>query len=336
MGNFLQSILASPPVMRTMNYLLGHYVTIYMIHRPQPDNHAYEGLTQHLLDECLGYAKAAGFEFAYIDDLVADALAGKKRQRPTMCFTLDDGYQDQVDELVPVLLRHDAKPTLYTIVDMLDRIDWPWDAKLNYAVWNSTRSHPDFCFNERRFQLDLTTAAARTHSRRQLTRMGKTLSVKDLNDFVRAALAALAMELPLIAPPEYQPAAWESLRAAERQGLRIGSHACSHHVFAALSDTDVSDELQRANRRLAQEINNPSQVFCYPSGTRNDFFPRHTQLVQAEGFIGALTAMPGNIHLRYIQKNPFAIKRHSFPNSFDKFVRYSSWLEYIRSSIEQV
>lgn len=336
MGRFLQSTLASPKVMRLMNFLMGHYVTIYMIHRPQPDSHAYEGLTQALLDECLSYAKDAGFEFAYIDDLVADALAGKKRQRPTICFTLDDGYQDQVNELVPVLLRHDAKPTLYTIVDMLDRIDWPWDAKLNYAVWNCALTQTRFHFQGNDFQLDLTSATARTHSRRQLTRMGKTLGAADLNQFVQAALAALALELPTTAPASYNPASWESLRAAEQQGLRIGSHACSHRVFAALSDAEVSAELQRANKRLAQEIKNPARVFCYPSGTNSDFFPRHAELVKAEGFIGALTAMPGNIHMRHIQKNAFTIKRHSFPNSFEKFVRYSSWLEYIRSSIEQV
>lgn len=333
MSRFLQSTLASPRVTRLMNLLVGHYVTIYMIHRPQPDNGAYEGLAPALLNDCLIYAKEAGFEFAYIDDLVADALAGNKRQRPTICFTLDDGYQDQVDQLVPVLLKHDAKPTLYTIVDMIDQIDWPWDAKLNYAVWNCAEPHVEFSFQGMSFQLDLTNPTARTHSRRQLTRFGKTLLSSVLIQFVQDALAALAIEIPTSAPSTYRPAIWESLRAAEQQGLRIGSHACTHQVFAALSDAQVSAELQRANVRLAQEIKNPSLVFCYPSGTNQDFFPRQAELIKAEGFIAALTAIPGNMRLQHIQKNPLYIKRHSFPNSFEKFVRYSSWLEYIRSSI---
>lgn len=333
MSRLLQSTLTSPRLTRLMNFLVGHYVTIYMIHRPQPDNGAYEGLAPRLLDDCLNYARKSGFEFASIDEVVADALAGNKRERPTICFTLDDGYQDQVDQLVPVLLQHDAKPTLYTIIDMIDRRDWPWDAKLNYAVWSSALSPVEFQYQQKQFKLDLTNPVARTHSRRQLTRFGKTLSSADLEQFVQNAVAALAVELPTTAPATYTPASWESLRAAELQGLRIGSHACSHQVFAALSDAQISAELARASQRLAQEIKNPSRVFCYPSGTTQDYLPHQAELVKAAGFIAAVTAMPGNMRLQHIQEKPLHIKRHSFPNSFDKFVRYSSWLEYIRSSI---
>ncbi len=334
MDTILHRLLASPGITALMNFMVGHYVTIYMIHRPQPLDGAYEGLTPALLEECIVYAKKAGFEFAAIDEILTDALAGRKPKRPTLCFTLDDGYQDQLDELVPVLLRHNCKPTLFTIVDMTDGNIWPWDAKLSYAVWNSLQPQASFQFSDTKFDLALDHQAARIRSRRQLTSFGKTLKSEQLHDFIQIALTALAFDPHTQIPATYRPASWASLRSAEAQGLRIGSHACSHQVFAALSDAQINIELERANNRLAQELKSPSRIFCYPSGTINDYAPHHSQLIKAQGLIGALTSTPGNTNLKQIQKNPFQIKRHSFPNSFEKFVRYSSWLEYIRSSIE--
>ena len=333
MGNFLQSALVSTPVTALMNRLVGHYATIYMIHRPQPDNGAYEGLSPALLDKCLEYATHNGFEFASIDDLVADALTGRKPRRPTLCFTLDDGYQDQVEQLVPVLLKHQAKPTLYVINDLIDQTDWPWDSKLSYALWQCRFNHLELPSQGERFQLDLSTPIARIQSRRQLTRFGKTLSSSALSQFVADAITALAVELPSQAPQAYQPATWDSLRAAEQQGLRIGAHACSHRVFSALSDDEIRTELTQSYQRLEQEVRHPSRVFCYPSGTAQDFLPRQINLVEQAGFIAALTSIPGNIRMQHIKQAPFQIKRHSFPNRFETFVRYSSWLEYIRSSI---
>ncbi|HSC68118.1 MAG TPA: polysaccharide deacetylase family protein [Cellvibrio sp.] len=316
-----------------MNSIVGHYVTIYMIHRPRPLDGAYDGVLPELLEECIVYAKSAGFEFASIDEVLDNAILQRKPRRPTLCFTLDDGYQDQLDQLVPVLLKHECKPTLFAIIDMIDGRDWPWDSKLSYAIWNTQETHLDFHFNGTAFSLDFIHAAARRNARRQLTRFGKSLNAEQLNSYVAALLTALRFELNSPPPSAYTPTNWESLRQAEAAGLRIGSHACSHRVFAALSDEQVIQELHHASARLACELANPSQVFCYPSGTLTDFSLHHSDLVQQTGFIGAVTSMPGNISQQHIRQNPFLVNRHSFPDSFEKFVRYSSWLEYIRSNI---
>lgn len=334
MSDLLYRTLTSKRIASLMNSVVGHYATIYMIHRPRPLDGAYEGVSPELLEECIVYAKNAGFEFASVDDVIQNAIAKQKPNRPTLCFTLDDGYQDQLDQLVPILLKHNCKPTLFAIVDMVDAVDWPWDSKLSYAIWNTLESHLQFRFNNMLFELDFSGPNTRRMSRRQLTRFGKTLSADQLANYVETLLAALNVEPNIQAPPAYRPSTWDSLRLAERAGLRIGSHACSHRVFSALTDSQVKHELQRAHDLLTRELVNPSRVFCYPSGTLNDFSLHHTALVkEMDFFVGAVTSMPGNINQQQIAQSPFLVKRHSFPGNFEKFVRYSSWLEYIRSSI---
>ena len=317
-----------------MNAILGHYVTIYMIHRPRPVDGAYEGVNPKILEQCILYAKKAGFEFSSIDEVVANSLSAKKPKRPTLCFTLDDGYQDQLDQLVPILLKHNCKPTLFTITDMVEGIDWPWDSKISFAIWNTKKNNINFSFAGYQFNLLLNTQDDRRQSRRQLIRFGKNLSSDQLAAYCKELLEVLGFELDQSAPLPYKPCTWESLRQAEKMGLRIGSHACSHRVFTSLSDAEVKFELTKAQQLLKQELNAPSKIFCYPSGTFNDFSINHSILVKETSFfIGAVTSMPGNTNQSKIRKNPFLINRHSFPDSYEKFIRYTSWLEYLRSKI---
>lgn len=334
MSDIFNQILTSPKISSLMNTIIGHYVTIYMIHRPKPLDNAYDGVSPELLEECILYAKKAGYEFASIDEVMSDALAGKTPKHPTLCFTLDDGYQDQLDLLVPVLLKHNCKPTLFAIVDMIDGNGWPWDSKINFAIWNTDKTRITFHFEDSEFDLDLSLPHLRRAARRKLTRFGKCLPSTALDNFMHALFTHLNFEPPTITPIAYQAPTWESLREAEKAGLIVGSHACSHRVFSALSDVQILDELARAHQRLTCELSHPSQVFCYPSGTAADFLQRHALLVEeTKYFIGAVTSIPGNISQSEIQKKPYLVRRHSFPESFEKFVRYSSWLEYIRSGI---
>ncbi|MEN0037246.1 MAG: polysaccharide deacetylase family protein [Cellvibrio sp.] len=309
-------------------------MTIYMIHRPKPTDDAYEGVSPELLEKCLTYANSAGYEFASIDEVITDALSGKKRKRPTLCFTLDDGYKDQLEQLVPVLLKHNCKPTLFAIVDMIDGTNWPWDSILSFAIWNTGKSKLNFMFENAEFNLDLSQPYSRRAARRTLTHFGKKLSSDALVNYMQLLLTLLDFSPTQEAPAAYRPITWSALRDAEKAGLRVGSHACSHRVFSALTDAQILDELQRAHERLKCELVSPSQTFCYPSGTLSDFSPHHTELIQKTGFfIGAVTSISGNTTHQNIRKSPFLIRRHSFPSSFEKFVRYSSWLEYIRSNI---
>lgn len=327
---WLLNALTSKPINRLMSSLLGPYVTIYMLHRPQSPDGAFEGISPAQLEQAIIYAKTMGFHFSSIDELVSDALAGKRQQQPTLCFTLDDGYQDQLDELVPVLLKHNCKPTLFVIANMVNGDDWPWDAKLAYAIWNT--SCPTLVINmegeEQTFLLD--SPEQRIAARRKLTSFAKRLSSDKLAGFLQLVLPALHIDLSK-PPARYQPATWQSLYEAEQKGLKIGSHGCSHKVFSSLSDEQILLELSQAKALLAQHLHSPSLVFCYPSGKAADFSDGHSHLLKAQAYIGSLNSIAGNPSFNNIRARPFDIHRHSFPNNLHTFIRYSSWLEYLRS-----
>ena len=141
------------------------------------------------------------------------------------------------------------------------------------------------------------------------------------------------VNVPESAPEEYAPATWEELRTCEQRGLRVGAHSRSHLVLSALSDEEILQELTYSKHRIESELNNPSRVFCYPSGTARDFSATHPRLVEQVGFSSAITTISKPTNLHMIRNNLYRIDRIGFPETFDKFVRYSSWIEVLRNKL---
>lgn len=333
MDKLLVHILGFKPLNRFIDKLLGHYVTIFMIHRSVAKDDSYQGLSPALLEQCLIYAQKNNYHFASLDEVVHNALNDIKPDRPTLCFTLDDGFDDQVQELVPVLLKYGVKPTIFVLSNFVDGVDWPWDSRLAYIVWNTQHTSGSFSYNGKNFELNFQTPQQKLKTRRALVKYAKHLSSKELDQFIDAASKELGVVTPSIATDIYKPVSWDTLRRYESLGLTIGSHACSHRVFSSLTMDEVESEVSHANARLKAELKSPSQVFCYPSGTAQDYSTKHAELIKEMGYIAAVSANPGNTTNKLIRQDLFNIQRHGFPLSFARFVRYSSWLEAIRSRL---
>lgn len=330
---FLLKLLSSYLLNSCVNKLLGHYVTIYMIHRPAAKDGLYHGLSHELLEQCLIYAKKQNYHFASLDEIVNDAIHGRVPSRPTLCFTIDDGFSDQVEELVPLLLKYDAKPTIFVLTHFVDGIDWPWDSKIAYIVNNTSCCLNYLSYNGVQFPLDFSSMENKILTRRSLVKYAKYLPSQELNNFMEVIAKELAVSPPLVAPALYTPTSWERLRHYESLGLKVGSHACTHRVFSSLALDTVKEELIQAKNRLEAELNLPSQVFCFPSGTDKDFSAVHADLVRELGYMAAVSATPGNNTMTSIKQTLYTITRHTFPNTLARFARYSSWFEVIRSKL---
>lgn len=333
MDRLIANLVAVSPLSNLAIKLLGHYVTIFMLHRPTPENKIYNGTCPKLLEKCLAYAQQKGFEFASIDEVVAMALRGEKPKRPTICFTLDDGYCDQLDLLTPVLLKYNAKPTIFVLSDFSDNNDWPWDAKLIYLSQNTPVATIAFEFDATPLALDFTNQSSRIISRRKLTSLAKHMADQRQDELLEILQAKLQLSLPKTAPQEFAPADWQSLRNYQKQGLNIGAHGRTHKVFNSLSFDKIREELFTSKDRLFAEVPQASNVFCYSSGTDADYSSTHCPLVADAGFIAAVSAKPGNTSLNAIKNDLFNIKRHSFPAKYEQFVRYASWFELLRSKL---
>lgn len=322
-------VLTSRPFGKLSHFLLGERATIFMLHRPPSTDGAYNGTSPDLLEACITYAKRKGYQFLSVDEIVRRALANEPLTAPTIVFTLDDGYQDQLDHLAPVLIRHQCDATLFVLAQMIDEQIIPWDATLSHCIWTTSSNDLHFTFQGTRFDHTLAVASKRIAARRALTRYAKQLSADQLVSFLKQVYDKLDVD-PSSAIHAYRPATWSRLRNAESQGLHIGSHGFSHRILTSLSDADALDEFTRAQALIARQISGSSRVFCYPSGGKGEYSEREISLLKNLGYYGAVTSVAGNPSLAHIKSSPFEIRRQSFPTDITTFARYCSWLEFIR------
>lgn len=332
MSRLAKNILTNEHIERVVASFLGNWATIFTLHRPPAANGSYEGTDPNFLAETLLFAKTRGYEFISIDELVTRALTGESLQR-CISFTLDDGFVDQLDSLVPVLLQFEAKPTLFVITDMVDGVLWPWDNQIAHLCWYAKAARYQFEWQGEVVELDLLNSESRKKNRRMLTRMAKGMKRGQIQLLLNQLQSTLQVILPITPPQEYQPVSWEQLRHFEQKGLYIGCHAKTHFTFSALSDEEITSELHHSKLRLETELVKPSAIFCYPSGTQRDFDEHHEAIVQRAGFIGAVSTHSKNTSTQAIQAAPFRIQRIGMPQDLSLFTRYISWFEYMRGRI---
>lgn len=333
MNRWIRRAMTSRGLERCFTALSGPYVTIFMLHRPLPGDRSYNGTSEELLEECLQFAVSHKYDFIALDDLVDRAMQGQRIRRPTLCFTLDDGYSDQVTRLIPVLLKYGAKPTLFVITDFIDGIGWPWDAKISYLIRNSRLKEASVVMQDSYITLRLETVRDRVESRRRLSAHAKRIRSSDIPEFIERIGKALDVEIPQSAPADYLPASWDQLREAEKSGVTIGSHARSHFVLSAMNPRTISEELAYSKARLKEELKNPSQIFCYPSGTTQDFSRDHELMVRMAHYRGAVSTISQTSYLKDIKRNPYRVSRIGFPGDVEQFIRYASWIEALRSKL---
>lgn len=329
MSDLHKVLLTHPRIERFVSSFLGDWSTIFTLHRPPAANGSYEGTDPELLAATLAFAASRGYEFVSVDELVDRAIKGQSLAR-SLCFTLDDGYADQLEVLVPVLLQYNAKPTLFVISDLVDGVLWPWDNQLAHLCWYASAGVYQVQLNGQALILDLQSHQLRKVTRRLLTNICKSMQREQIEELLKLLETTLRMEIPQNPPKEYLPVSWDQLRSNEKQGLRIGCHAKSHFTFNALTDAEIVSELAHSRRRLAHELANPSEVFCYPSGKKSDFSLHHQPLVQSAGFKAAVSTLSKNTCSKAVQNAPYCIERIGMPQDLGHFARYISWFEYLR------
>src|SRR5262245_59193345 len=118
--------------------------------------------------------------FTLIDtrDLAAFREGEKLPDNPAM-ITFDDGYRDNHDEALPILMRLDAKAVFFVASSFVAERRLYWWERLSHIVARSTRRRARLTYPET-MELPLESAEAREASRRRLLRLVKNTVGLDL------------------------------------------------------------------------------------------------------------------------------------------------------------
>ncbi len=91
-----------------------------------------------------------GYQTVFVSEIAAGLKAGKNPPAKSVALTFDDGYEDFYTNAFPLLQKHQAKATVYVIVNALDKPGYLSRAQLEelaksplIEIGSHTFNHPD-------------------------------------------------------------------------------------------------------------------------------------------------------------------------------------------------
>lgn len=327
--DIIQATLESPPLTALANRVLPSWVTVFMVHRIAVPELGVRGISQDYLRDCLRYLQKQNFEFISIDDAIIRALQGRLEPKKYVAFSLDDGFFEQVAIGTKIFAEFDCPATCFLITDFIDGKFWPWDYQLMHIVRHTSPKTVSIDLAGKKHQLDFGLPSSEAY----LLKFLRQVAPHAAYEAVGTIAEAVQLEMPMAPPCDVQPTTWDDVRKAERLGMRFGPHTTSHRILSSLDNAALKAEMSASAARINAECRNPSQVFCYPSGKAEEFDLRAIQIAEELGFLGALSAEPGFLDTRHIQRYAnyrYVIPRLPLPDDFLEFKRYVSWSQRVR------
>jgi peptidoglycan/xylan/chitin deacetylase (PgdA/CDA1 family) len=216
--------------------------------------------------------------------------------RSMLALTMDDGYRDNLEHLLPILRREGATATVYLESRPLDGESLNWT---HVYFWLLARlEHAELV---RRY-------AARSRDPRAVARLEEELGRGgDLTYRLKKVLKYEAdqadCETTLLALLEEEGGDagelcrslyldWDGARRLAEAGVELGGHTVHHYVLSGLDAAGQAQEVAAGKRALEERLG-PVQSFAYPFGRRWDWNDASREAVRAAGFTTATTTHAG-------------------------------------------
>lgn len=316
----LQMILSAMHATR-LHWLAGGWSrgcgAIFMLHQVCPaSGEAFEPsrilqVTPDFLDAALAMVRKAGFDLVSLDEVPARIAAGHTR-RPFACFTLDDGYRDNLTHALPVFAAHDAPFAIYLPDAYADGRGDLWWLVLEAVIRKARLIQLDMAGAVRTF--DVATLDGKHAAHAEIYWWLRSLDEDVARGLVRALAIAHGVDGAMMARELLMT--WDEVRAMNANALvTFAGHTSGHYALAKLPAERMAGEVERNLARLASELGSRPQHFSYPYGCAQSAGRREFALLADMGIKTAVTTRKGMIFPEHVA-HMTALPRFSLNGDF--------------------
>lgn len=277
---------------------------IFMLHRvtPEPvrpfEPNRILKVTPGFLDDVIRLVVEAGFDLLSLDEVPGRLSAGPS-PRPFACFTLDDGYRDNLEHALPVFKRYGAPFTVYIPTDYIDGEGDLWWLMLERVI--AERDHLTVTLDGQQRRFETGTVAQKDVAYAEIYWWLRGMPEQD----ARATVAGLAARCGLDGNQLCREMMmnWHEVRALASDPLvTIGAHTRRHLALAKLDAATARDEMAASVMRIEHELGRPCRHFSYPYGCALSAGPREYEMASDLGMLTAVTTRKGQIDAAHADK----------------------------------
>ena len=264
--------------------------------------------TPQEFDRQMDYVRR-NFRSLGVDDVLAAYRAGRELPPDSVLVTFDDGYRDNHDHALPILLRHGVKALFFVTTGNVNDRRLFWWERIRVLVARSQRATARIEYPHLE-DFDLSSPAAKARSVHRLNNLVKRHVLMDLERFLSGLAAACGVTWTETDEREHAQRTvmtWEQIKALHASGMGIGSHTCSHRVLHTLDSAALATELGESRAILERRTGVPVTTVAYPVGRSVADSPLVRRAVADAGYELGFTTMPGPNPLA--ASDPLDIKR---------------------------
>jgi peptidoglycan/xylan/chitin deacetylase (PgdA/CDA1 family) len=262
------------------------WLTVLTYHRVgRPEGHRFDSGVIDVSPETFEHQLAivARYFQAVTTRELRDYFRGAPLPRNPALITFDDGYRDNFEIALPLLLKHGLRATFFVASSFIEerRLFW-WD-RIAFVVKSSKRERLALTYP---YPIELR-LEDRAEAQAQLLALVKSHRRLDLPRFLdeldRAAGVAFSQEQERqMADRELMT--WTEVRALRLADMDVQSHTRHHRVLQTLAPEELDEELGGGRADVESALDANVAAVSYPVGGPIADHPEIRQSVERAGF----------------------------------------------------
>jgi peptidoglycan/xylan/chitin deacetylase (PgdA/CDA1 family) len=271
---------------------IGH---IFMLHRVLPADLRKEytfnrdlAITPEFLEQTIIDLKKENYRFISLNELYLVLKENQKINQKIVCFTLDDGYRDNITYGLPIFEKHEIPLTIYVTNSFPNgtaHFWWYWlEEKVNREkelTWKN-KIHP--------LKSEEQKLAIYNLLRTEIKNSNLLDRTKICTEFFEKTPEQIQQECSEIA------LSWNELSNYKSHELMtIGAHTMNHLSLANLSVEEMKSEIESGKLEMEEKLAMKIDHFAYPYGSFENAGKREFDFVSQLNFKTATLNHPGNV-----------------------------------------
>lgn len=300
---------------------------IFMLHRVCPGNQpafAPNGIltiTPDFLESVIEQVREAGLDIVDLDEAAQRIVNGQQDQR-FVCFTLDDGYRDNMEHAWPIFRKHGVPFTIYVSSDYAGGKGQLWWVALERVIAGNAFVEVDLGDGPQMLATD--TPAQKQDVFQRCYDWLRRIDENKQRAFIDALCVrydfdqeALCCELIM---------SWDEIREMDGDPLvTIGAHTVGHYAVAKLPEARARKEMKLGAERIEEETGRRPRHLSYPYGDAGSAGPRDFELAAKLGFRTAVTTRKGVLFANHAN-HLTALPRVSLNGAYQSLIYTSLYL----------
>lgn len=262
-------------------------LTVLIFHRVHrvPDSMLPGEVTADSFRERLGWLRE-WFNVVPLEDAVRGLATGNLPERAAS-ITFDDGYADNVDVALPILLELGLPATFFIATGYLGG-GRMWNDSIIESLRRTTLRWLDLSA----IGLDVYELGSDESRRRAIQSI--ISAIKYRGSSARDEAVAFVVQAAQVNLPNDLMMSPEGVRKLAAAGMGIGAHTVTHPILSRVDDASAEREMATSREALEGLVRQPVLLLAYPNGKPNvDYRRRHAGIARRLGFSAAFTTAAG-------------------------------------------